>query len=106
MKVAEGEIWLNCPTDEAYTIRLYFYKIPDDVTDTTVSQLVELAKLTLIEWASAQGFRQMGQYDRATEHDNEGNKLFAALEKRYALSREEDARMISWKEMKVTARGQ
>lgn len=105
IKVAEGEIWFNCPTDEVYTIRVYFYKIPDDVTDTTVSQLVELAKLALIEWASAQGFREMGQYDRAKEHDDEGNKDLAALEKRYALSREEDARMISQKEINVKYRG-
>jgi hypothetical protein len=105
VRIAEEEIWFNCPTDATYTIRIYFYQIPDDVTDTTVSQMVELAKLALIEWASGQGFRQMGQYDRAKEHDDEGNKNFAALEKRYALSREEDARMISQKEMNVKYRG-
>jgi hypothetical protein len=105
IKVAEGYFYFNCPADADYTLRCYFYAIPDDVTDTTVSQLIELAKITVIEWASAQGFRQLGQYDRAKEHDDEGNKNFAAIEKRYALSREADARMISQKEMSVRYRG-
>ncbi len=98
MKVAESEIWLNCPCDKAYVFRIYFYLIPDDATDTTVSQMVELAKIILEKWASADGFRMMGEHDRADKMENEGNKMLAALKRRYQLSMEEEARVISFKE--------
>ncbi len=105
IKVAEGEIWFNCPTDETYTVRLYFYKIPDDVTDTTVSQLTELAKLALIKWASADGFRMQRQFDTGAQWEVEGDKFFAAMEKRYAMSRVEDARFVSLMEYHKRYRG-
>jgi len=98
VKVAEGEIWFNCPADIAYTVRLLFHAIPDDVTDTTVSQMVELAKLVLIKWASADGFRMMGEYDRGDQWEEEGNRFMLALKRRYQLSLEKDARFISPKE--------
>jgi hypothetical protein len=105
IKVAEGEIWFDCPTDEAYTFRIYFYAIPDDATDTTVSQMVELAKLTLINWASADGFRMIGEYDRATVMEEVGNKMLVALRRRYQLAQEEGAKFISAKTQKSLYQG-
>ncbi len=104
VKVAEGELWFNCSVDQTYTIRMYFYKIPDDATDTTVNQLVELAKLTLIKWASADGFRMMREFDTANQWQEEGNKHFQALERRYQLAREEGARFISFREVHLRRR--
>ena len=98
VRIAEGEFWFNCPVD-SMVIRAYFYKIPDDATDITVSQLTELAKITLIKWASADGFREMGQHDRADKWEAEGNKTFLAMKKRYQLSREEGTQMISGKQV-------
>ncbi len=98
IKVAEGEIWFNCPCDKAYVFRMLFYQIPDDATDTTVSQLVELAKIVIEKWAASDGFRMMGEYDRADKIEQEGHKMLAALKRRYQLSMEEDARIISYKE--------
>jgi hypothetical protein len=95
IKVAEGEIWFNRPADIAYTVRLVYHKIPDDATDTTVSQLTELAKICLIKWAAADGFRMDAEHDRAKALEEEGDKVFKALERRYALSREEEAKFIS-----------
>jgi len=43
----------NCPTDVAYTFRMLCYVVPDDATDTTVSQLTELAKLAIMKWGAA-----------------------------------------------------
>jgi hypothetical protein len=105
IKVAEGEIWFNCPTDKVYTFRIYFYAIPDDATDPTVSQMVELAKLVLVKWGSADGFRMIGEYDRATVMEEEGNKMLAALKKRYQLAQEEGARFISPKTQKELYKG-
>jgi hypothetical protein len=99
VRIAEGEFWFNCPVD-SMVIRAYFYKIPDDATDTTVSQLTELAKITLEKWASADGFRMMGEHDRADRFEAEGNKIFQAMKKRYQLSREEGTQMISAKYLK------
>jgi hypothetical protein len=104
IKVEEAEIWFNCPCDIAYVFRLYFYKIPDDATDTTVSQMVELAKIILERWGASDGFRMMGEYDRADKMESEGNKMLAALKRRYQLSMEEDARVISFKEMHLRRR--
>lgn len=95
IKVAEDEIWFNCPTDGSYLFRIYFYAIPDDATDTTVSQMVELAKLIIINWSSADGFRMLGEYDRGTVMEEEGNKMLTALRRRYQLAQEEGARFIS-----------
>jgi hypothetical protein len=105
IKVAESEVWFDCPTDQTYVFRMHFLKIPDDATDTTVSQLVELAKLTIDRWACADGFRMLQEYDRADKMEEEGNRFFKALEKRYQLSREEDFRVISFKEAKLGYRG-
>jgi hypothetical protein len=105
IKVAEGEIWFNCPTDQAYNIRIYFYSIPDDATDVTISQMVELAKLTLIKWASADGFRMIGEHDRATIFEQEGDKMLGALRRRYQLAQEEGARFISPKTQKSMYQG-
>lgn len=98
VRVAEGEIWFNTIADANYTIRIEFFAIPDDATDTTVSQLTELAKLTLVKWASADGFRMIGEHDRANQFENEGNGFFKAMTRRYQLALEEDARIISPKE--------
>ncbi len=106
IKVAEGEIWFNCPLDTDLTVRIYFYAIPDDATDPTVSQMVELAKLTLIKWASADGFRMMREFDTANQWQEEGNKHFQALERRYQLAREEGARFISFREVHLRRRTQ
>jgi len=105
IKVAEGEIWFNCCAEYALTIRIYFYAIPDDATDTTVSQMVELAKIILIKWGSADGSRMMGEYDRATALEEEGNKMLMALKKRYAFAQEEGARFISSKTKKIFYEG-
>lgn len=109
VKVAEGEIWFNCPVDVAYVIRILFHKIPDDATDTTVTQLVELAKILLVQWGSADGFRMMGEYDRADRVEavgglfdpNTGNATgyLGTLMRRYAMAMEEDARFISQQEI-------
>jgi hypothetical protein len=98
IKVSEGAYYFNCPVDAAYVIYNYFYKIPDDATDTTVSQLTEMAKLTLIDWAAADGFRDMKEFDRADHLERSGNTKLAALKRRYQLSRESDACFISAKE--------
>jgi hypothetical protein len=97
IKVANGEIWFDCPMDQDYILRIYFYAIPDDATDTTVSQLTELAKLVLIKWASADGFRMMEQHDRAMALEGEGEAFLKALKRRYAIAQEEGSRMISAK---------
>lgn len=98
IKVAEGTYYFNCPSDGTYTIYNYFYEIPDDATDTTVSQLTEMAKITLIDWAAADGFRDMKEFDRADHLERSGNTKLAALKRRYQLAREEGARFISAKE--------
>jgi len=98
IRVAEGQIWFNCPFDASYTIRMLFNKIPDDATDTTVSQLSELAKITIEKWGCADGFRMMGEHDRADRMEQEGNKSLAAMQRRYQLAMENDARIISFKE--------
>ncbi len=105
IKVAEGEIWFNCPTDADYTFRIYFYAIPDDATDTTISQMVELAKLILVKWGSADGFRMMGEHDRAAILEEEGNKFLVALRRRYQLAQEEGTRFISAKTEKIMYKG-
>jgi hypothetical protein len=105
IKVAEGEIWFNCPLSTSLDFRIYYYAIPDDATDVTVSQMVELAKLTLVKWASADGFRMLGEYDRATVLEEEGNKMLAALKRRYQLAQEEGARFISPKTERTLAKG-
>ena len=108
IKIAEGYYYFNCPADAAYTIYSYFHKIPDDATDTTVSQLTEMAKITLIHWAAADGFRMMKEYDRADKEEDIGGRfdaktgrmtgMLGALWRKYQLSQENDARFISLKE--------
>ena len=98
IKVAEGNYYFNCPSDAAYTIYSYFHKIPDDATDTTVSQLTEMAKLTIVDWAAADGFRFMKEFDRADKLERDGDKKLMMLRRRYQLSRENDARFMSMKE--------
>jgi hypothetical protein len=102
IKVAEGNYYFNCPSDAAYTIYSYFHKIPDDATDTTVSQLTEMAKLTLIDWAASDGFRMLKEFDRADKLERDGDKKLMMLRRRYQLSREQDARFISLKEFHKT----
>ena len=102
IKVAEGNYYFNCPADQDYTIYSYFHKIPDDATDTTVSQLTEMAKLTLIDWAASDGFRMLKEFDRADQLERSGDKKFSALKRRYQLSREENARFMSMKEFHNT----
>lgn len=96
--VSESVYYFNCPVDVAYVIYNHFYKIPDDATDTTVSQLTEMAKLTLIDWAAADGFRDMKEFDRGDKLERDGDKKLMALRRRYQLSRENDACFISAKE--------
>jgi hypothetical protein len=98
VNVAEGEIWFNCPVDAAYVIRIVFNAVPDDATDTTVAYLTELAKLTIRDWAAADGFRMLSEHDRAEQLEMQGNNKLAAMKKRYQHSLEEDARFISPKE--------
>lgn len=98
IKVAESSYYFDCPSDADYTLYNYFYKIPDDATGTTVSQMTEMAKLTLIDWAAADGFRDMKEFDRADQLERSGDKKFAALKRRYQLSREEGAKFISAKQ--------
>lgn len=105
IKIAEGYYYFNCPADAAYTINSYFYKVPDDATDTTVSQLTEMAKITLIDWAASDGFRDLKQYDRADQLERNGDKKFAALKRRYQLSREVDSRFISAKQEHALYKG-
>lgn len=105
IKVAESAYYFNCPVDEAYVIHSYFYKIPDDATDTTVSQLTEMAKITLIDWAASDGFRDMKEFDRADRLEKSGDKKFAALKRRYQLARENDARFMSSKEAHAMYKG-
>ena len=95
IRVAEGEIWFDCPASAATTIRMEFYAIPDDATDATVSQMIELAKLALIRWASADGFRMMQEHDRADKFEDQGNKFLGAMKIRYQLAMEKDAGFIS-----------
>jgi len=105
IKVAEGYYYFNCPADAAYTINSYFRKVPDDATDTTVSQLTELAKLTLVDWAAADGFRDLKEFDRAAELEKSGDKKLLALKRRYQYSRELDARFISAKQEHLLYKG-
>ena len=105
IKVAEGEIWFNCPTDLGYELRILFYAIPDDAADTTISQLTEMAKLTLIDWASSDGFKDLKEFDRADAMERDGDKKFMALKRRYQLAREEGARFISMKESHLGYKG-
>lgn len=96
--VAESAYHFNCPVDAAYVIYNHFYKVPDDATNVTVSQLTEMAKITLIDWAASDGFRDMKEFDRADRLERSGNTKLAALKRRYQLSREQDACFISPKE--------
>lgn len=105
IKVAEGEIWFNCPTDVTYEFRIYYYKIPDDATDETVSQMVELAKIILIKWASADGFRMTGEHDRGDRMEQEGNEALKALQRRYQLAQEEGACFMSPKQYQGLYKG-
>lgn len=105
IKVAEGAFYFDCPATQTLTLYCYFYKIPDDATDTTVSQLTELAKLTLVDWAAADGFRDMKEFDRANLMEAQGDKKFAAMKRRYQLSRENDSRFVSLKEFSMGQRG-
>lgn len=106
IKVAEGQLWFNCPADVAYTIRIYFYKIPDDVTDTTVSQLTEMAKLAVIELAAWKGFKDLlGEHDTGESHYNDAGKLIKAMIRRYHLAREQDARFVSPNEIMRLRKG-
>jgi len=98
IKAAEAAYYFNCPVDAAYTIYNLFYKIPDDATNTTISQLTEMAKLTLIDWAASDGFRDLKEFDRADHLERSGNTKLAALKRRYQLAREQDACFISQKE--------
>jgi len=98
VKVAEGKFWFNSTNASSLAMKLLFHKIPDDATDVTISQLSELAKITLIKWASADGFRHMGEHDRAGQFEAEGDKMFMAMKKRYQLALEQDSRFISYKE--------
>ena len=95
IKVAEGQFWVDCIPDSTYNLRMLFYAIPDDVTDPTVSQLTELAKLCLIDWASADGFRLLGQHDTAGEWKKEGDDKFRAMERRYQRAIERDGRFLA-----------
>lgn len=105
IKAAESSYYFNCPSDADYTIYNYFYKIPDDATDTTVSQLTEMAKLTIVDWAASDGFRMLKEFDRADQLERSGDKKFAALKRRYQLSREEGAKFISQKAVFNNYRG-
>lgn len=98
IKVAEGRYYFNCPADADYTIYNYFHKIPDDATDTTIIQLTEMAKLTLIDWAAADGFRMLKEFDRSDQLERSGDKKFAALKRRYQLAKEENPQFISLKQ--------
>ena len=99
IKVAEGVLWFNSIASVDHTIRMFFLAIPDDATDATISQMTELAKLTVVKWAAADGFRMISQFDRAMAEEQDGNNFLTALKRRYQLSREEDARFISAKEV-------
>lgn len=105
IKIAESLYYFNCPADQDYTIYSYFHKVPDDVTNTSVSQLSELAKLTIIDWAAADGFRYLKEFDRAAMMEQSGDKKFNALKRRYQLSIENDARFVSAKEAMRLYRG-
>lgn len=98
IKMAESSYYFNCPADADYTIYNYFHKIPDDATDTTISQLTEMAKLTLIDWAAADGFRMLKEFDRADQLERSGDKKFSALKRRYQLAKEENPQFISLKQ--------
>jgi hypothetical protein len=95
IRVAEKELWFNCPADGDLVVRMEFTYIPSDATDVNITQLTELAKLALVKWASADAFRMMGEHDRADLFEADGNKFLAAMEKRYQLALEQDARFIS-----------
>lgn len=101
VNVAEDEIWFDCPMDIAYTIRIVFNAIPDDATSVTITQLTELAKICLIKWASADGFRMIGEHDRADQFEKQGDNHFLSIKKRYQRAIEEDARFMSPQEFHV-----
>ena len=64
--------------------------------------LTEMAKLTIVDWAAADGFRFMKEFDRADKLERDGDKKLMMLRRRYQLSRENDARFISLKEFHNT----
>lgn len=105
IKIGESEIWFNCKTDIAYVIHAYFHAIPDDAADETVSQLTELAKLTLVHWAAADGFADLKEYDRSEKQEQIGNNHLAVLKRRYQLSLEVGARFMSPMEAHKLYRG-
>lgn len=94
VNVAEDEIWFNCPMDVAYTIRIVFNAVPDDAAGVTISHLTELAKICLIRWGTADGFRMIGEHDRADQFEKQGDNIFLAMKKRYQGAIEEDARFM------------
>jgi len=103
VRINEGEIWFDCPADGNLIIRMESFHIPDDATDVTVTQLTELAKLALVKWASADGFRMMSEFDRADKLEVEGNRYLDAMQKRYGLALERNARIMSLSKKKMTS---
>jgi len=103
-KVAEAEIWFNCPAGEDIPLRMDFNAVPDDATDVNVTQLTELAKLAVIDWAASDGFRMMSEFDRADQLEAQGNNKLAAMKRRYQRAQEEDARFMSPQEFHALRR--
>jgi hypothetical protein len=97
--VAESKIVFNCPMAGTRTISVDFYKVPINIkSSASFASMTELAKLAVGKWAASDGFRMNSEWDRADKLEDEGNKLLAAIKRRYQLAKEEESRIVSAKE--------
>lgn len=100
LKEAEGKVYFDRPSDGADTLEWEYYEIPTDATASAyVANLNELAKLTLVRWAAADGFSMLNEFDRANSMEEEGNSFLNALKRRYHHAMQENSRFISQKEI-------
>lgn len=101
VKEGESRVYFNTEPDEAYALKWEGTEIPSDATNVSaVTQLTELAKLTLVHWAASHYYGSYSsEYDRAAQEESTGNKYYDALKKRYRRALEHNSRFISPKEM-------
>jgi len=105
MREGESKVYFDKPADGTLSLEWGYYEIPTDATSSAyVANLNELAKLTLVRWAAADGFRMLNEFDRAEAMENEGNRFLTALKRRYHHSMQENARFVSIKEIHARKR--
>lgn len=104
-------LYLDRKTSGSLTMQYWFHKVdqswanisafPD--VSTAVTKFPRIVKSILANWASASFLKsELGQIDKAKIIEAEGNKFYAALQRRYQRIREIDQAFIS---LKMARRG-